>query len=75
MMELNYYMKDELHKVEVTLPCPGCGRLETLAMHVKVISYCNNKRKFHVGCSCGWEGPEMNIAERAALLWDARIGR
>ena len=72
-MMLNYYVKDELRQVDVSSPCPGCGEMKSLAMHVRVISYCKNQRKFHVGCNCGWEGPELDTAYRAALIWDARI--
>jgi predicted RNA-binding Zn-ribbon protein involved in translation (DUF1610 family) len=71
-MRLNYYIGDQMMSVEVHTACPGCGQMGKLVMHVRVTSYCNNKRKFYVGCNCGWEGPEADRAELALVKWEAR---
>ncbi len=71
-MKLNYYLGDELHQVEIFSACPGCGKMKSLAMYVIPVSPVKRIHKFYVRCLCGWQGPEMDQAEQAALLWDAR---
>ena len=72
-MELNYYLKDKLHQLEVQEPCPGCGKIDQLAVRKKVISYCNNRADYWIGCNCGWMGPTYKTPLEAATAWDLRI--
>jgi hypothetical protein len=72
-MELNYYIKDELHHLVVNQPCPGCGKMDQLVVHKKVISYCNNRADYWIGCNCGWTGPIAKAPYPAATSWDMRF--
>lgn len=75
-MKLNFYKNDELEFVEVFAPCPGCDEIENLAIFTKVISYCNKRVDYHIGCNkCGWMGPHAKDPEVAAKLWDTRAIR
>ncbi len=71
-MKLNYYLKDQLQQMEIHQPCPGCGRMNKLAMRDKVISYVHEKTEYYVGCNCGWMGPTADNPILAAVKWECR---
>jgi predicted RNA-binding Zn-ribbon protein involved in translation (DUF1610 family) len=71
-MKLPYYEKHYLRQVEVTHNCPGCGKMDKLAMRSKVISYMHDKTEYYVGCNCGWMGPIADNPILAGIKWDAR---
>jgi C4-type Zn-finger protein len=71
-MELNYYYKDRLGKLEVFIPCPGCGRIDHLAVHWEQIGYLKNKIRYWIGCSCGWKGPDADHPDLASEAWEIR---
>jgi hypothetical protein len=72
MMELNYYLGSTLHQLEVREPCPGCGRIDQLAVHDKVISHAHHLIDYWIGCNCGWCGPVYRDPLEAADVWDTR---
>ena len=80
-MKLNYYLVNQpqpvkagiLYQLEVNLPCPGCARIDQLAVREIVISWCRNRTDYFIGCNCGWHGPAANTPIEAAKLWDIRI--
>lgn len=71
-LKINYYVKKLLRQVEITQACPGCGRMDNLAMRDRVISYTNDKTEYYVGCNCGWMGPTADNPIMAAVKWEAR---
>lgn len=71
-MKLNYYLKDQPKQLDIFHPCPGCGRMNNLAMRDKVISYMHDKTEYYVGCNCGWMGPTADNPILAAGKWEAR---
>jgi hypothetical protein len=71
-MKLNYYLKDQLQWLEIHQPCPGCDRMDKLAIRDKVISYMHDKTEYYVGCNCGWMGPTADNPILAAVKWECR---
>ena len=72
-MRINYYLGSILRRVEVDQPCPGCGTVDRLAVHSRMVSYTNDKTIYYIGCGCGWLGPAAEDATKAAQAWDFRI--
>jgi hypothetical protein len=72
-VELNYYLKDKLHQLEIHEPCPGCGKIDQLAVHDLVTSCMHDRRDWWIGCNCGWSGPTVDNPIEAAKAWDIRI--
>lgn len=71
-MDLNYYFTDKVRQLQVNQPCPGCGRINGLAVHDMRISYMKNKIQYWIGCSCGWRGPVADNPSQAVAAWDHR---
>jgi hypothetical protein len=71
-MKINYYLKEMLKTLEITQACPGCGRMDKIAMRSKVISYQHDKTEYYLGCNCGWMGPPADNPVLAGVKWEAR---
>ena len=72
VVTLNYYLKFELHQLEIHERCPGCGKIDQLAVREIVISYMRCRTDYYIGCNCGWHGPSDINPVRAAEAWDIR---
>ncbi len=71
-MIINYYEGKKLQHIEIHTACPGCGRLDKLAMHEMVKSYMHNRKVYYLACACGWQGPEAEKPMMAGVKWEAR---
>ena len=69
---INYYLKFTLHQLEIHEPCPGCGRIDQLAVRDIVISYMRCRTDYYIGCNCGWRGPSAINPVVAGEAWDIR---
>ena len=69
---INYYLKFELHQLEIHERCPGCGRIDQLAVREILISYMKCRTDYYIGCNCGWRGPSAINPVVAAEAWDIR---
>ena len=71
-MRVPYYEGKDLKSILVQMKCPGCGRIDNLVMHDRVVSHCYGRSAYWVGCNCGWTGPEADNPALAAIKWDVR---